>query len=356
MKFLVGWPRTSRLPATATMLSIVVACAALITSPTANAADEVNLYSARKEALILPLLDRFTKSTGIEVNLVTGAADGLLKRLEVEGKLTPADVFITVDAGRLQRAKEAGVLQPVKSQVLDSAVPQALRDVDGYWFGLSQRARTIFYSPERVPVGELSTYEALADPKWKGRVCIRSSSNIYNQSLVGSMIEALGPDKAEAWARGLVANFAQPPRGGDTDQLKALAAGVCDVAIANTYYFGRMTSSSDAEIREIAGKIAVFWPNQASGDRGVHVNVSGAGVTRYAKHKANAVKLIEFLVSPESQAWYAEVNNEYPVVPGSAVSMTLKSFGEFKADDISLTRLGENNRAALQLMDRAGWK
>ncbi|MFT5173286.1 MAG: iron(III) transport system substrate-binding protein [Gammaproteobacteria bacterium] len=335
---------------------LLVAAALVPSQPAAAAGGELNVYSARKEELILPLLNRFTEKTGITVNLVTGSADGLLKRLEVEGKLSPADVFITVDAGRLHRAKAAGVLQAVHSTVLDAAIPATLRDVDRYWFGLSQRARTIFYAKDRVAPSELSTYEALADPKWKGRLCIRSSDNVYNQSLVAAMIDAIGEQKTEVWARGLVSNFAQPPHGGDTDQLKAVAAGMCDATLVNNYYFGRMLSSADPRIRGQASKLAVFWPNQGEGGRGVHMNVSGAAVTKSSKHLADAVKLLEFFVSPESQAWYAEVNDEYPVVKGVKIPKPLADLGAFKNDAVQLSRLGENNRAALQLMDRAGWR
>ena len=317
-------------------------------------ADEVNVYSARKEALILPLLERFEAETGIGVNLITAKADELLKRLEAEGRSTPADVFITTDAGRLQRAKEAGVLRAVDSPVLNARIPQNLRDRENHWFGLSQRARVIFYAKDRVEPGELSTYEALADTHWQQRVCIRSSGNIYNQSLVASMIEADGVEKAEAWARGLVANFARKPAGGDTDQLRAAAAGQCDVAVANTYYYGRLVNSDKEADRAVASALGVFWPNQA--DRGAHVNVSGAGITLHAKHPEAALRLLEFLVSAESQTWYAEVNNEYPVVADAQTSELLKSFGQFKSDSLNLSRLGENNRAAVQLMDRAGWR
>ena len=317
-------------------------------------ADEVNVYSARKEALILPLLKKFEAETGIEVNLVTAKADALLKRLESEGRSTPADLFITTDAGRLQRAKEAGVLQPIENSVLTSRIPENLRDRENYWFGLSQRARVIFYAKSRVNVSELSTYEALADDKWKQRICVRSSGNIYNQSLVASMIEAQGSETTEAWARGLVANFARKPAGGDTDQLRAAAAGLCDIAIANTYYYGRLVNSDKGEDRQVAEKLAVFWPNQA--DRGAHVNVSGAGITRHAKHRQAAERLLEFLVSAEAQTWYAEVNNEYPVVADARTSAVLESFGAFRGDSLNLTRLGENNRAAVELMDRAGWR
>ncbi len=320
----------------------------------AAAADEVNVYSARQEALILPLLERFEQETGIEVNLVTAKADALLKRLESEGRSTPADVLITTDAGRLQRAKDAGVLQPVDSPVLRERIPANLRDRDNHWFGLSQRARVIFYVRDRVDPAELSTYEALAEPRWKGRICIRSSGNIYNQSLVASMIESHGVARTEAWARGLVANFARKPSGGDTDQLRAAAAGLCDIAIANTYYFGRLVNSDKPKDQEVARKLGVFWPNQDG--RGAHVNVSGAGVTKYASHPEAARRLLEFLTGDEAQAWYAEVNNEYPVVVDVPVSKTLRDLGTFKADALNLTRLGENNRAAVELMDRAGWR
>jgi iron(III) transport system substrate-binding protein len=318
------------------------------------AAEEVNIYSARKEALIKPILDRFEAETNIKVNLVTAKAGALLTRLSAEGKASPADVFITVDAGNLQRAKDAGVLQVVQSDILNKKIPAKMRDEEGYWFGLSMRARPIFYAKDRVDPAKLSTYEALGDDQWKGRVCIRSSSNIYNQSLIASMIVANGSEKTETWAKKLVANFAKPPAGGDTDQLKAVNAGLCDVAIANTYYYGRLANSKKASDNEIAQKLAIFWPNQSN--RGAHVNVSGAGVTAHSKNKDNAIQLIEFLATDEAQAWYSKVNNEYPVVNGTKIAETLKTWGTFKQDKIQLNLLGENNRAALELMDRAGWK
>lgn len=317
-------------------------------------AQEVNVYSARKEALILPLLEKFRAETGIGFNLITAKADELLKRLESEDHSTPADVFITTDAGRLQRAKDAGVLRAVNNAVLDSRIPHNLRDSENYWFGMSRRARVIFYARDRVDAGELSTYEALTDPRWKGRICIRSSNNIYNQSLVASMIEANGVEETEAWSRGLVANFARKPAGGDTDQLRAAAAGQCDIAIANTYYYGRLAKSDRDSDREVAAALGLFWPNQEG--RGAHVNVSGAAVTQHAKHPQAAERLLEFMTSAESQAWYGEVNLEYPVTGDAKTSELLQSFGEFKGDDINLSRLGENNRAAVQLMDRAGWR
>jgi iron(III) transport system substrate-binding protein len=316
----------------------------------------VNIYSARKEALILPLLKRFKKETGIAFRLVTGKADGLLKRLEIEGSLSPADVFITVDAGRLQRAKNSGVLQKIDNPILKERIPASLRDRENYWFGLSQRARTIIYNKVNLDATKLSTYEDLANPRWKGQLCIRSSDSVYNQSLVASMIEVNGIEKTESWARGLVQNFARPPTGGDTDLLKATAAGQCTIALANTYYFGRLINSKMSSERKAAQNLAVFWPNQGAGDRGVHVNVSGAGITKHARNINEALSLLEFLVTDESQKWYAEVNNEYPVVEGAVISKTLKSFGTFKADSINLTILGVKNPEAVKLMDRAGWR
>lgn len=325
-----------------------------LSTPAVHAAEEVNLYSARKEELIKPLLDRFTNDTGIKVNLVTGKADELITRLKSEGRNSPADLLITVDAGNLHRAKELDLFQKVDSKALEQAVPAAYRDPQGTWYGLSLRARPIMYVKGKVSPAELSTYEDLADPKWKGRVCIRSSSNIYNQSLVAALIAHLGESKVEEWARGIVANMARPPQGGDRDQIMAAAAGVCDVAVANTYYLGGMLNDANPAQREAAAKVAVFWPNQ--GDRGTHVNVSGAGVTTAAKNKANAVRLLEYLVTADAQRWYAEVNAEYPVRPGVAWSETLESWGRFKADGLNMEKLGEYNAAAVKLMDRAGWK
>ncbi|MFQ3231686.1 MAG: iron(III) transport system substrate-binding protein [Reinekea sp.] len=315
---------------------------------------EVNIYSSRQEGLIKPLLDKFTEQTGIEVNLVSGKDDALITRLSTEGKRSPADLLITADAGRLYRAKEANVLQPLKSDVVDAKVPANLRDSDDFWTGLTMRARPIFYVKGNVTEDELSTYEALTDAHWKGRICIRSSSNIYNQSLIASMIDANGENASEEFAKGLVANMARPPSGGDTDQLKAAAAGLCDIAIANTYYYGRLVNSDSAADNEVAAKLGVFWPNQ--GDRGTHVNVSGIAITKASKNVEESKQLIEFMLSTESQQWYSEVNNEYPVVAGVDASNALTNLGEFKADAVNLTVLGVNNEAAVKLMDRAGWK
>ena len=321
-----------------------------------KASDEVvNVYSARKEALILPILERFREDTGIGFNLVTGKADELLKRIELEGEATPADLFITVDAGRLYRAKESGVLQAIPSASIAPA-PEHLRDADDMWVGLSMRARPIFYALDRVNPDELSTYEQLADQSWQGRVCIRSSSNIYNQSLLASMIESNGPDMTLEWATAFVKNFARPPSGGDTDQIRAVAAGLCDVAIANTYYYGRLAASDKDADNEVAASVGVFWPNQGDDDRGTHVNVSGGGIVKHAKNAGNAVRLIEYLLTTDSQNWYANVNHEYPVVPSVPVSNVLERIGSFRADDVNMTVLGKNNRKAVELMDKAGWR
>jgi iron(III) transport system substrate-binding protein len=317
-------------------------------------AGEVNIYSARKEALIKPLLDRFTEETGITVNLVTGKADTLIKRLEVEGRNTPADLLITVDVARLYRAKQSGLLQTINSNVLNEAIPAMYRDPEGQWYGLSLRSRVIVYAPDRVKPDELSNYEALAEPVWKGRLCVRSSSNVYNQSLVAAMIVNNGLEETELWGRGLVDNFARPPKGGDRDQIKAVAVGQCDVALVNTYYLAGMLHSKRADEKKSAQKVRLFWPGQT--DNGAHVNVSGVGVTKTAKHVAEAVKLLEFLVSDDAQIWYAEQNYEYPVKDGIKISDTLSQWGNFTTDKINLSLLGENNAEAVRLMDRAGWK
>ncbi|MEO3877259.1 Fe(3+) ABC transporter substrate-binding protein [Rheinheimera fenheensis] len=315
-------------------------------------ASEVNVYSARQEELIKPLLDKFSKETGIIVNLITGKPDELISRMASEGRNSPADVLISTDVGRLYRAKQQGVLQAIESEVLTGTIPAEMRDPAGQWFGLTMRARPILYVPGKVDPKQLSTYEDLASPKWKGKICIRSSDNIYNQSMTASIIAHDGAEKAESWAKGLVANFAMPPKGGDRDQIKAAAAGVCDIAIANTYYLGGMLA--DPKEKAAAEKVKVFWPNQAG--RGAHINISGAGVAKYAPNKAEAVKLLEYMMTAEAQQWYAETNHEYPVRTGVQVSAILQGFGEFKADQLQLDKLGELNAEAIRVMDRAGWK
>lgn len=317
-------------------------------------AAEVNVYSARKEELIKPLLQKFTEQTGVTVNLVTAEDDVLLERLKAEGESSPADILITADAGRLRRADQSGLLQPVTSAQLVSSVPARLRQAQGNWYGLTVRARVFAYSPERVKLSEMSTYEGLADAHWKGRLCARSSSNVYNQSLTASLLSHNGAEKTAAWLTGMVANFARPPQGGDRDQIKDIASGKCDIALVNTYYVGGMLNSKDPAEHDAAAKIAIFWPNQA--DRGTHVNVSGAGVTKSAQNKAAAIQLMEFMVTDASQQWYADVNNEYPIRDSIPLSKTLAAWGSFKSDPLDMAVLGDLNAQALMAMDRAGWK
>lgn len=320
----------------------------------AHGSEEVHVYSARQENLIKPILDRFSEETGVKVRLVTGDADALLQRLKSEGRNSPADLLITTDAGRLHRALESGVLQAVQSKTLDQSIPAAYRHPEGYWFGLSLRARPVMYAPDRVKPEDLSDYESLSDGRWKNRICVRSSGSIYNQSLVASMLASRDAEQVESWAKGFVANFARPPAGGDRSQIEAVAAGECDIAIANTYYLAGMLASGTEKEKEAASKVSVFWPNQSG--RGAHVNISGAGVTAHAPNRAQAIDLLEFLVSDEAQNWYAEANHEYPVKADIAMSETLSRFGEFKADTVNLSVLGENNAQAVRIMDRAGWR
>ncbi|MEM8563403.1 MAG: Fe(3+) ABC transporter substrate-binding protein, partial [Pseudomonadota bacterium] len=331
---------TRRLISPLKCLLFVALFAGCLARPT-HADQEVNVYSARQEALIKPLLDQFADETGIAVNLVTSKGDALLTRLQKEGANSPADVLITIDAGRLYRAQEADVLQPIDSETLVAAVPANLRSPDNLWFGLSKRARGIVYAPDRVDPAELSTYEALAEPQWKDRICIRSSTNIYNQSLVAGMLSTEGEDAVDAWLSGFVPNFARPPQGGDRDQIAAVASGRCDVAIVNSYYLGGMIQSDDPQQRAAAESVALFWPNQD--DRGTHINISGAGVTASSKNTAEAIALIEFLTRADSQQWYAESNNEYPVRDDVQPSELLQSWGEFKADEVDAVELGRLN-------------
>jgi iron(III) transport system substrate-binding protein len=314
----------------------------------------VNVYSHRHYEVDQQLYDRFTTETGIRVNAVTGTADELITRLETEGASSPADVLITVDAGRLHRAKEKGLLQRVESAELSANVPSHLRDRDGQWWGLTKRARVLVYAKARVRPEEVATYESLASPRWRRRVLVRSSENVYNQSLLAALIAEQGEAAALSWARSIAGNLARAPSGGDADQVKAVAAGAGDVAISNTYYVARLAASADAAERAVYDQVGVVFPNQS--DRGTHINVSGAGVTRHAPNYANAVRLLEFLVSEAAQRVYAEGNQEYPVKPGVPVSETLRSWGAFREDTLSLWRLGELNGRAVLLFDQAGWK
>ena len=319
-----------------------------------NESKEVNLYTARHYDVDDELYAKFEEETGIKVNVIKGEADELLERIKREGDATEADLFLTADAGRLFRAKDEGLLQPVSSDKLDEQIPANFQDADKMWYGLTKRARVIIYNKESVKPEELSTYEALTEDQWKGRVLIRGSENVYNQSLLASFIEINGEDKAKEWAAGLVANFARDPEGGDRDQAKAIAAGVGDVAIMNTYYFGQMLNSEDAEEVKVAEGLGMFFPNQDT--TGTHVNVSGAGVVKTSKNKDNAVKLLEFLSAPEAQGTFAEANYEYPVNESVEPTELLKSWGEFKEQDISLSVLGDNNAKSILIFNEVGWK
>lgn len=335
-------------------LGSVALAAGSFLRPAHGANQEVNLYTSRHYGTDEELYDLFKEQTGITVNWVQGNADEITQRIRSEGANSPADIFMTVDIARLWRAQNEGLFQPIESTTLSSNIPESLRDPEGHWFGLTKRARVIMYNKDTVDPDELSTYENLADPKWRGRVLTRSSSNVYSQSLTASIILAHGIPETEEWARGLVANFARPPEGGDTDQIKAVAAGVGDVALSNTYYLPRLIKSDNPEDRAVAEKIGVFFPNQE--DRGTHVNISGAGILKTSPNKEAAIQFLEFLSGPEAQAIFAQSNNEYPVLAGAEIDSVVASFGSFKEDTLNAASIGRVTPDALMVMDRAGWK
>ena len=329
-----------------TLLSLL-----LLATPVA-AEEVVNVYSARHYDTDLALYDRFTEETGVVVNLIEGSSDGLIERIVNEGEFSPADMLITVDAGRLWRADQAGVFQPVQSDVLESRIPAHLRHAEGHWFGLSKRARVIVYNKEAgLPEG-LDAYEDLSDESLKGKVCMRSSGNIYNLSLLASLIEHRGAEAAERWASGVVANFARDPQGNDRAQIRAVASGECGVSVANTYYIGRFLGSEDAEERAVVDGIGVLFPNQKR--RGAHVNISGAGVAKHAPNRDNAVKFLEYLTGEFAQRLFAEGNNEYPV--NGPATGPIAELGEFVEDQVDANVLGANQAAAVMAFDRAGWQ
>lgn len=333
-------------------LAVLLALASLAAG--LHAAEVVHLYSQRHYEVDERINQLFTETTGIEVKVVNADADQLIERLKAEGANSPADVLVTVDAGRLQRAKADGLLQAADSEILRQATPEHLRDSEGFWHPYTIRARVILVAKDRVQPGEIKNYEDLADPKWKGRVLVRSASSSYNQSLVASLIAANGADKTAEWARGVAANFARPPQGGDRDQIKGCAAGLADVCISNTYYFGLLLNSPDAAEREAAQKMAIVFPNQDN--RGAHVNVGGAGIVKHAKNVANAKKYLEFLVSPEAQKLIANGSYEYPVSLDLSLSPTHAAWGSFKIDTETFSKIGENQAKAIEIFDAAGWK
>jgi iron(III) transport system substrate-binding protein len=320
----------------------------------AVAAEQVNVYSARHYDTDTALYDAFTAATGIEVQVLQGDSDQLIARIQREGAASPADVLMTVDVARLWRAEQADVLAPVSSERLEARVPARLRHPEGLWFGFSTRARLIFYREAAVQADTVASYESLADPALRGAVCIRSSTNVYNQSLIASLIAANGAEATETWARGLVANLARSPQGGDTDQLRALAAGECDVAVANHYYYVRLLESSDPKDRAVAEAIAVMLPNQDG--RGAHVNIGGAGIVRNAPNRSNAERFLEFLASDEAQALFAAGNYEFPVVSGAGLHPAIQFLDGMRTDPVNVSVLGQHNAEAVRIADRAGWR
>lgn len=315
---------------------------------------EVNVYSHRHYESDKNLFAEFEKQTGIKVNVVKASADELINKLEMEGQNSPADVLITVDAGRLYRAKSKELLQPIESTILSENIPAHLRDSDNQWFGITKRARVIVYDKKKEKAENFATYESLSDAKAKGKVLIRSSNNVYNQSLMASIIANSDEETARKWATGVVANMARTPKGGDRDQIKGIAAGEATLAVTNTYYLAQMLNDSDEENVKAAQKVAVIFPNQDG--RGTHINVSGAAVTKYSPNKENAIKLIEFLTSKEAQEVYVREEMEYPVRTDVEMAQTLKDWGTFKEDTLSLSKLGENQEKAVIIFDEVKWK
>jgi iron(III) transport system substrate-binding protein len=326
------------------MLAGIICC---ISSVTAYAA-EVVVYSARNEQLIKPMFDAYSKETGVQIKFITDKEGALLQRLKAEDQNTPADILLTVDAGNLWEAAREGLLKPVQSRALKANVPAHLRDPGNQWFGLSVRARTLFFNNQKIKPSELSTYEDLGNEKWKGRLCLRTSKKVYNQSLVAMMIAEHGEAKTEQIVKSWVANLATEPFPDDTKMLEAIAAGQCDVGIANTYYFGRLMEKKPGL------PLSVFWPNQKA--NGVHVNVSGAGIVKHAKHEKEAVALLEWLSSTKAQNLFADVNMEYPVNPAVKADPVVAAWGSFKQNPLNVSKAGELQAAAVRLMDRAGYR
>lgn len=315
----------------------------------------LNLYTARHYKTDEALYSGFTKKTGIKVNRIEGGEDALFERIKSEGANSPADVFITVDIGRIWRADQAGIFEAVKSPLLEARIPAAFRDPNNHWFGFSARARIIAYNKAEVKSGEIKDYEDLADPKWKGKICTRSSAHPYMLSLTASMVAHLGEEKAAAWVKGLKDNLARDPKGGDTDQLRAAAAGECAIAVSNQYYYVRLMRSSKPDDKKVAERLAIVFPNQ--GNRGTHMNISGGGMLKHAPHKDAARQFLEYLASDEAQTYFANGNNEWPVVRSVKLdNPELASLGEFKHDSINIARIGQAQATAQRISDRAGYK
>ncbi len=327
--------------------------ASLLSTPAA--AQELNLYSSRHYQTDEALYSGFTKATGIKLNRIEAGEDPLIQRIRNEGASSPADVLITVDAGRLWRAEQMGLFQPIESKVLAERLPAHMRAANNQWFGFSARARVIVYNKAAINPAEVQNYEDLANPKLKGKVCTRSGGHIYNLSLMSALIEHLGEAKAEQWAKGVVNNFARAPKGGDTDQIRAVAAGECAVAISNSYYYVRLMKSDKPEDKKVVAATGLIWPNQKS--FGTHMNVSGAGVIKTAPNKAAAIRFLEYLTSDSAQTYFASGNNEWPVVKGAPLdNAALASLGNFKMDTLNISALGKNQPTAQKIFDKVGYK
>jgi len=340
------------------------ACLALLLSactawlPAAAQDKVLNLYSARHYQTDEALYDNFTKATGIRINRVEADDAGILARLKAEGAASPADVILLVDAARFWRGEQDGLFQPVKSAVLESRIPAQFRGGEtargAMWFGLSTRARLVIYDKARLKASDVDSYEKLASPALKGMLCVRSGSHPYNLSLFGSMLEHLGPQATETWLAGLVNNLARKPTGGDTDQIRGVASGECGVALSNSYYFARLLRSNKPEDKAVVDKVGVMFPNQSSW--GTHVNVAGGALARNAKNRDNGVRFLEYLASDSAQAYFADGNNEYPVVVGAAPNAVLSNLGRFKAETVPIAKVGANTAAVQQMLDRVGFK
>jgi len=325
----------------------------LAASPLALAAGELNLYSSRHYDTDERLYSDFEDATGIKINRIEGKADELLARMEAEGRNSPADVLLTVDTSRLERAKDMGLLQPIESGTLEARLPGYVKDDENQWFGFSQRARILFYDKNDVSEPPM-TYQDLADPKYKGQICIRSSSNVYTQTITAALIEHLGEDAVKDWAEAVVANFARDPQGGDTDQLRGIVSGECDIAMSNTYYFGRALRKPVDGVTDSIDMIGWVFPNQD--DIGAHMNLSGGGVAAHAPNKENAVKFLEYLASDQAQQYFSAGNDEYPAVPGVGISESVATLGFFKPDDVDASAIAANVPVAQKLLNEAGWK
>ena len=339
----------------ATLMALAVsACGESARQTPGETTGELNLYTARHYDADLQLYRMFEEKTGIRINRIDGRPDQLMARMQTEGSNSPADVFVAADAGALWRAQEAGLLQPVTSAALTAAIPANLRDPEGHWFGLARRARVVAYDITKVRPDEVDTYEEIVSPRFRGKLCIRSSDSVYNLSLVGALIEAWGPQKAGDWVKGVVANMARPPEGGDRDQIRAVAAGVCEITVTNTYYYIRMAHGEDAADRAVTQRVRLSFPSL--GNAGTHVNVSGGGVAKHAPNRANAIRFLEFLATPEAQAIFATANNEFTAANGVVNPAPVDGFAGFQANPMSVTVYGRRQAEAQSLMTTAGWR